>query len=328
MIELHGTTFLRRQGARQGTRHGTRQGALLTLTALRTRILLARHRRHSRRNARAQSTGRGSGDGILERTHPALFLLMHSVLLLLTNGFEVLLRRGLAAWRRGWTDGSTAGAEHHLCCLLAGLRCEGAVGGSSAVLDIALPAQGSLWLGHRLDGCAHGCGHSDTIRIVVGTALNAIAGRQEGVEPLDEVWIPRKQRTDSTNDARGIDGTALEVLHDVEEAIVDVGVIGELDFDLVEVAQRVVQDGLLALPLALLLLLVLAHLLWWRLLLLLGGLGLLAGREGHQHAVLHLLASRWALGLRGGLHWSASEDVTRPAWCAERHLRLWLARIC
>ena len=100
--------------------------------------------------------------------------------------------------------------------------------------------------------------------------------------------------------------------------------VGELHLDLVEVAQRIVQDWLLSLPLALLLLLWLQCLLllllrcwwwWW-----------LARREGHEHARLHLLSGRRGR-LSRRLHGTAGEDVTRTAWRAEWHLRLRLAGV-
>ena len=53
---------------------------------------------------------------------------------------------------------------------------------------------------------------------------------------MNEVGITSKKGRHALNDARSVNGTALEVLHDVQEAVVDIGMIGELYFDLIKVA--------------------------------------------------------------------------------------------
>lgn len=98
----------------------------------------------------------------------------------------------------------------------------------------------------------------------------------------------------------------------------------ELHFYLVEVAQRVIEDGLLALALALTLtLLLLAHLL---LLLLRRRLCWLTRSKRHEHARLHRLSSR-PLRLVRLLHRPTGEDVAGSTGRTKWHLRLRLARI-
>ena len=53
---------------------------------------------------------------------------------------------------------------------------------------------------------------------------------------MNQVGITSEKGRHAFNDARSVDGTALEVLHDVQEAVVDIGMIGELYFDLIKVA--------------------------------------------------------------------------------------------
>lgn len=56
-----------------------------------------------------------------------------------------------------------------------------------------------------------------------------------------------KQCGNPVYDPGRVDGLALKVLHDVQEAVVDIRLFDELDLDLVQVTQRVVENGLLAL---------------------------------------------------------------------------------
>jgi hypothetical protein len=67
-------------------------------------------------------------------------------------------------------------------------------------------------LAGRCCGCTQGSCNLDGVRIqrVVGT-LNAITGRKEGVESLDEIWITSEECGDAINDARSIDATISEV---------------------------------------------------------------------------------------------------------------------
>ena len=81
-------------------------------------------------------------------------------------------------------------------------------------LSVALLTQRSNWR-HlvKADSCWRR--DSDRVRIIVRATFNAVAGRQERVETLDELGISRKERTDPANHARSIYGAALEVFHDV-----------------------------------------------------------------------------------------------------------------
>jgi len=198
----------------------------------------------------------------------SLLLLMNRGLLLLARGFQW---RQVLPWHDR-TNSATAWAKHHL--RLTWLRREGTVSASHHAFCTVLLAQWP-WLRHRLDCCAHGRRHPDRVRIVSSSAFNPVTWRQECVEALNQLWIARKQLTHPSDDAWSIDCAALEVLHYIQEAVVHVWMVRELDLDLVEIAERVVQDGLLSLTLSL----SLAHLLL--LLLLLSSLRLLWS-ERHQ----------------------------------------------
>ena len=108
---------------------------------------------------------------------------------------------------------------------------------------------------------SHGSGDSDRIRVVTSSTFDPVSRRQERVKSLDQLWIAGKQLADSSYDAWGVNSTTLEVLHYIQEAVVDVRVIGELDFDLIEIAQGIIENRLLSLRLALSLPLTLTHLL-------------------------------------------------------------------
>jgi hypothetical protein len=97
------------------------------------------------------------------------------------------------------------------------------------------------WPGGRHGGNhgAHGRGDSDRIWISIRSTFNFISRGQKGVETLNQVRITSEKGRNALNDTRSIYGTALEILHDVQEAVVNIGMIGELDFDLVEVAKSV-----------------------------------------------------------------------------------------
>ena len=62
---------------------------------------------------------------------------------------------------------------------------------------------------------------------------------QEGVEAIDQLAVALEERRDSANDAGRVDLLALEGLHDLEEFVVDLGLVAELGLDLVEVEERV-----------------------------------------------------------------------------------------
>jgi len=90
-------------------------------------------------------------------------------------------------------------------------------------------------------------------------------------------------------------------------------VVGELDFDLIEITQGVVENRLLSLSLALSLTLTLTHLL------LLGTLRLSLSKWHEQSGRVARV-----LGL-GRLDWTSSEHVAGPLWATKRELslRLW-----
>lgn len=191
------------------------------------------------------------GNSTLQRVDTALLLLVHRLLLLLLSCLlhwrQVLLR---LSWCSRCHHTAVTGTEHHLRALGAGLWGESTIRRSAATLSAVLPTKRAR-LRHRLYCSAHRSGHSDGIWVVVGTALDPIAKRQEGIEALDELGVTCEQGADPTDDARGINCAALEVLHYVQEAVVHVRMVCKLHLDLVEVAQRVIQDRLLSLPLAL-----------------------------------------------------------------------------
>lgn len=133
---------------------------------------------------------------------------------------------------------------------------------------------------------------------------------------MNQIWVARKQLADATNNSRCINCAAFKVFHDIQKSVVYVRLVGKLDLHLVEIAQRVIQDRLLALSLALSLSLLSS-------LLLLSGLLLCGRSEGHEHAGLQLLPA-WTLRLPSWLDRTASEDIGRPAGCSQRHLWLGL----
>lgn len=226
MVELDGTALFHAVGISSGF--------LARGTATRCR----------RQGSAHVGTASGSGDGILKLVDAALLLLMDSLLLLLASslhGRDMRARDGLA-------DSTAARAHYHLVAL-AWLRRVSAVRAPHALTSF-LTAEGS-WLGHRLDCCAHGSGHSDGVRIVASSTFDAVTRRQESVKSLNQFGITSEKLADSANYTRSVDGAALKVLHYIEEAVVNVRVVGELDLDLIEIAQGIVEDRLLALTLAL-----------------------------------------------------------------------------
>ena len=102
---------------------------------------------------------------------------------------------------------------------------------------------------------AGGGGDADGVRITwVGGDVDPVAGGEEGVEALYEGGVAVEEHGDAVDDAGGVDPggmqqgggegrgdlhLALEVLHDVEEVVVHVGLVVELDLDCIEVAERV-----------------------------------------------------------------------------------------
>lgn len=72
---------------------------------------------------------------------------------------------------------------------------------------------------------------------------------------MNQVWIAGEQRRHAFDDAGGVDASdavsmlagmriihirsALEIFHDIQESIVHIRVVGKLDLDLIEIAERV-----------------------------------------------------------------------------------------
>lgn len=152
---------------------------------------------------------------------------------------------------------------------------------------------------------------------------------------MDELRITSEEGAHSADYSRGVYGARFEVFHNIEEAIVDIRMVSELHLDLIEVAKRVIQDGLLSLPLALtlllsllLLLLLAAHLLLW-LLRRLRRLALCRTSRciRREQTGLHLLRSsslRW-------LNRPACKYIRGATGRSQRQVRLWLrswARSC
>lgn len=146
-----------------------------------------------------------------------------------------MLQRRLPA--RSWVHKS-------LCCCARSWLCCFVLGGSSCA--------------DRVDGGARRRRNANAVGIVLEAAFDAISGRQEGIEPLNQIRMPGKQFRNPADDARCVDSSialahiinalncsslhprlALEIFHDVEEPIVYVRVVVELHLDLVEVAQRI-----------------------------------------------------------------------------------------
>mmetsp|Transcript_17792 Transcript_17792/g.50922 ORF Transcript_17792/g.50922 Transcript_17792/m.50922 type:complete len:452 (-) Transcript_17792:126-1481(-) len=95
------------------------------------------------------------------------------------------------------------------------------------------------WLLSRLQGWS---GQTTGLQIL---ELDLVPLGQEGVESQDEVVVATEQRRHSPDDAGRVDLLCLEVLHDLEELVVDAGAVAELQLDLIEV-----EEGVLHLELA------------------------------------------------------------------------------
>lgn len=74
----------------------------------------------------------------------------------------------------------------------------------------------------------------------IGTCVtfDTVSRREKSVESLDERRMGMEQGRDAVDYARGIDSLAFEFLHDVEETVVNVGLVGKLDL-----GQRGVSNG-------------------------------------------------------------------------------------
>lgn len=107
-------------------------------------------------------------------------------------------------------------------------RCaKGGLGALDTMLRALLPLAGSAVCAAvselRLGGCrrgrlgleaaasnglhrgAHGRRHSDGIRVVAGAALYSVPRGQEGIEPLDQVRMPREEFRDAVDHSGSVD---------------------------------------------------------------------------------------------------------------------------
>lgn len=109
-----------------------------------------------------------------------------------------------------------------------------------------------------LHRCSHRSRHSDGIWVVTGTAFYPVAWRQESIKSLDQIRMSRKQLGYSVDNAGGVDPIAccqsnsasrarrnsrlaLEIFHDVQESIVHIGLVVELNLDLVQVGEGILK---------------------------------------------------------------------------------------
>lgn len=197
---------------------------------------------HGRTGAAVAVGARSLGSDILARSAVLALRSLHAML-------DVLGLRRL----RLLLLGPGAGAEEHAA--LAGGR------------------MGSV-LGHVAAGGANGVdsrarrgGDADAVGVVLEAALDAVARREECVKALDEVGMTSKKVGNAANNARCVDARrkvlgirynamqcnaravqcraisnsrlALKVLHNVKESIIDIGLLVELNLDLVQIAKRV-----------------------------------------------------------------------------------------
>ena len=75
-----------------------------------------------------------------------------------------------------------------------------------AAVTVALTSRDGLHRG------AHGSGDTDCVWVIASTALNPVARGQEGVEPLNEVWVSRKELGHAINHTGRIDAFSCQSL--------------------------------------------------------------------------------------------------------------------
>jgi len=97
-----------------------------------------------------------------------------------------------------------------------------------------------------LNGGAHWRCNSDGVRIIASAAFDSIARWQEGVEALDQIGMASKELRDAVNNPGSIDGLALEIFHNIKKAVIHIGLVVKLYFNLVQIGQGIVQNWLLA----------------------------------------------------------------------------------
>lgn len=81
-----------------------------------------------------------------------------------------------------------------------------------------------------------GSGH---INQIIGLNLNLVARRQEGVEAHDEVWMALEELGDSADHTWCINALRLELLHDIQEVIVDLRLIAKLKLNLIQIGKSI-----------------------------------------------------------------------------------------
>lgn len=213
-----------------------------------------------------QSIAGGSRDGVLELRDIDLFLLVSASLLITALLLQLVLCLDLS--------GEVGGGKG----LLLLSRRVVAVSESSILRLSGDASMGSLRYRHAVSGGAHGCGDANGVWVIASAALDFIARRQEGVEALYQIGIAGEKGGDAFNDARSVNTergvsvmqgkgcrvvsviqgkgcrvynvmqgkgrrvhirSTLEVLHDVQESVINIWMVNELDLDLIEVAEGV-----------------------------------------------------------------------------------------
>lgn len=101
--------------------------------------------------------------------------------------------------------------------------------------------------GDGLDGGSHRSRDPYGVGIVPSPTLNTVAGGKESIKTLDEVRVSGEKLRNSVDYPGSINRLALKVFHDVQEPVVDLGLIMELNLDLIEIRKSIIQDRLLAL---------------------------------------------------------------------------------
>ena len=74
---------------------------------------------------------------------------------------------------------------------------------------------------------------------VIAVDFNLVARRKKSVEAHDELRVASEQAGDPSDHSGRVDALAFELLHDVEEVVVDLRLVAEAELDLVEVGERV-----------------------------------------------------------------------------------------
>lgn len=96
------------------------------------------------------------------------------------------------------------------------------------------------WSAH-LSGCVSrgGCDPNHVGLVGAAETFDAISRWQEGVESRDESRMSLEQSRYPFDDPRSVDILTLKVLHDIQEPVVNIGLILKLNLDLIKIRQRV-----------------------------------------------------------------------------------------